>query len=197
MKKEVKCRESFVFYRSFWEALRFTNSGLRLKVYDAICNYALEGAPLEQLPPAAKAFMTLICPQIEASTARHEAAVRGGYAKAAKYAKKNPAIAKQNTEKVSAMADENRLVNDNDNDNENENNNVNLNLNECAKRDRVISFEDIFNYCKERNSTVDPHEFYLHYHNRDWISGGSKIADWKALIRTWESYSGKKEEALF
>ena len=64
-------KESFVFYKSFFEALQDLKDKDRLKVYDAICELALNDrdAKLSGLP---KTIFTLIKPQILANTKRYE-----------------------------------------------------------------------------------------------------------------------------
>ena len=42
-------------------------------------------------------------------------------------------------------------------------------------------------YCKERKSSVDPHKFFDHYESINWFRGKTKIKDWQATLRTWES----------
>jgi hypothetical protein len=48
------------------------------------------------------------------------------------------------------------------------------------------TIEEVINYCKERNKSVDPNKFYNHYQAKGWLIGRSKIKDWKAAVRTWE-----------
>lgn len=64
-------RESFVFYGSFYEALRELNETDRLAVYDAICSLALTG-DCGELCGVPKAIIALIRPQIEANNRRYE-----------------------------------------------------------------------------------------------------------------------------
>ena len=58
-------KESFVFYKSFYDALQ------DLKVYDTICDLALNGNETK-LTGVAKTIFTLIKPQILANTKRYE-----------------------------------------------------------------------------------------------------------------------------
>jgi len=51
----------------------------------------------------------------------------------------------------------------------------------------VPSVEEIKTYCQERKNKIDPQYFIDYQTARDWkLKGGSKIKDWKAVIRTWE-----------
>ncbi len=64
-------KESFVFYASFYEALQDMKDKDRLKVYDAICELALNNKETE-LTGLAKIAFTLIKPQILANQKRYE-----------------------------------------------------------------------------------------------------------------------------
>lgn len=63
-------KESFVFYRSFFEALQDLKDKERLKVYDAICDLALneKDTKLSGIP---KTIFTLIRPQILSNTKKY------------------------------------------------------------------------------------------------------------------------------
>ena len=56
------------------------------------------------------------------------------------------------------------------------------------------SLEDVTNYCKERDNTINPDTFVDFYTANGWVqSGNKKIKDWKACMRTWEQREKKKE----
>ena len=61
------------------------------------------------------------------------------------------------------------------------------------------TLEEVRQYCRERNSTVDPQSFIDYYTANGWIQGkGKPIKDWKAAVRYWEKNgydSGKKQSA--
>lgn len=69
-------RESFIFYASFSEALMEMPDNIRLKIYDAICTYALKGIEPDFVG-IEKAVFTLIKPQLQANRARYEAGCKG------------------------------------------------------------------------------------------------------------------------
>jgi hypothetical protein len=46
--------------------------------------------------------------------------------------------------------------------------------------------EEIQNYCKERQNSVDPLKFYNYYESNGWKVGRNPMKDWRAAIRTWE-----------
>ena len=59
-------RDSFIFYRSFYESIKEIPEGEQLKVYKAITEYALNQNEVE-LTGIAKAIFTLIKPQLDAN----------------------------------------------------------------------------------------------------------------------------------
>ena len=64
-------KESFVFYRSFFEALSDLKDKERLALYDAICELALNENDTK-LKGIAKTMFTLIKPQILSNTEKYK-----------------------------------------------------------------------------------------------------------------------------
>ena len=111
-------KESFVFYRSFFEALQHLKDKERLKVYDAICDLALNENDTE-LTGIAKIVFTLIRPQILSNTKKYKDGQKGaeyGRLGGRPRKEKTPVGLSQETPNVN----ENANVNDNVNDNVNE-----------------------------------------------------------------------------
>lgn len=48
------------------------------------------------------------------------------------------------------------------------------------------TFEEVTEYCSERNNTVNPQAFIDFYESKGWMIGKNKMKDWKAAVRTWE-----------
>lgn len=42
-------------------------------------------------------------------------------------------------------------------------------------------------YCQARGNTVPPQTFVDHYTGNGWMRGKSKVKDWQACVRTWET----------
>lgn len=70
-------RESFVFYRSFYEAINELPEETQLEVYKAITSYALEGE-LTELAGLPKVIFTLIKPQLDANNKKYLDGKKGG-----------------------------------------------------------------------------------------------------------------------
>jgi hypothetical protein len=121
---EESMRESFVFYRSFYESIKLLPKKYQLQCFDALCNYALNDVPIEGLPGTVEAILKSFKPQVDANNRRYENGCKGGRPKGSQDETK--AKPKRNQNKTKAKR------NDNDNDNDNDNVNVNDNDNENA-----------------------------------------------------------------
>ena len=88
-------RESFVFYQSFYEALRELPDDIRLKMYDMIVVYALTGEEPD-CGGIEKAVFSLIKPQIKANNQRYLNGCAGGKPKG----KNNPKNYEEDNQKI-------------------------------------------------------------------------------------------------
>jgi hypothetical protein len=57
---------------------------------------------------------------------------------------------------------------------------------EKPKRFIPPTYQEVVNYCIERNNKVDPQRFIDHYTSNGWMVGKNKMKNWKAAIHTWE-----------
>lgn len=71
-------RESFLFYRSFYEAIKPLPRDIQGEIYSAIMEYALYGNLSERLKPVANSVFTLIRPILDANRQRYESGKNGG-----------------------------------------------------------------------------------------------------------------------
>ncbi len=120
-------RESFIFYASFYNAIKEIPNENQLKVYQAITNFALNGVEPTDLNGIEKAVFILVKPQIIANNKRYINGCGGGRPK------KEEKTKKKNTKKNNGY--ENKKPNQNQSETEtkpNENVNVkeNVNVNE-------------------------------------------------------------------
>jgi len=59
----------------------------------------------------------------------------------------------------------------------------------CANKSHRFTpptLEEVAEYCKQRNNSVDPQKWYDFYSAKGWMIGKNKMKDWKAAVRTWE-----------
>ena len=141
-------RESFVFYRSFFEALQGCPDEIRLAVYEEMMQYALYPDYTPKLDGVGKALFTLIRPQIDANVKKRENGQKGAeYGKmGAEYGKmggrpRKPQEPPQNPPQKPQEPPKNpRNVNVNDNDNNRETN-VSQKTIKTKKRENLENYE--------------------------------------------------------
>lgn len=104
-------RDSVLFYRSFYDALKNIPDGDRLKVYDAIMEYSMYDNETD-LEGVAYAVFLLAKPQIDANNRRYE---NGCKAKAKQTGSKTEASRKQDGSKPEAKEKEKEKVKEKDN----------------------------------------------------------------------------------
>lgn len=124
-------RDSFIFYRSFFEAIDALPRDIQGEIYRAIVRYGITGEETESLKPIARSLFILMKPQIDANMSRYENGCKGGRPKAEREEKKpehNQRITEQkpkdNQRITEPKPSENRTETEpkpNENDNENDN----------------------------------------------------------------------------
>lgn len=115
-------RNSFVFYSSWWEAIKNLPRDVQGDVLTAIIEYGLYGETTEQLKPIAKAMLAMAKSQIDINNQRFETGKKGGRPKPEnnqEEAKQKPNYSQNQTKEEP----NNNLIN-------NDNVNVNVNANE-------------------------------------------------------------------
>lgn len=70
-------RDSILFYRSFYEAIRGLQKDIQLEIYTAIMEYGLNGNLTENLKPVARGMFALIKPVIDNNNVRFENGKKG------------------------------------------------------------------------------------------------------------------------
>ena len=121
-------RESFVFYESFYLALKDLPADEKLKAFDAISSYALYSEEPD-IDGIAKSIFILVKPQIDANNRKYENGKKGGRpikTETKKEPKNNLTETKQepknNLTETKPKPNVNVNVNVNDNANDNDNN---------------------------------------------------------------------------
>nr|DAY04391.1 MAG TPA: hypothetical protein [Caudoviricetes sp.] len=206
-------RESFVFYRSFYEGIKELPRDIQGEVLTAIMEYGLNGVTTENQKQITKAMFALIKPQLDANNQRFENGKKGGRPKANCNQTETETKPKQNRNKTKHEPNVN--VNDNVNDNnisflekkkqksdvafsdlENENENSESPIETLQtpkeqsgggrKRFAIPTPEEVQAYCDERKNGISGQQFCDFYGSKGWRVGSQPMKDWKAAVRTWE-----------
>ena len=178
--------ESFVFYRSFRDAIEEMNDADKLSTLLAICDYALYGIEPELKGILPRAVFTVARPSIDANKTRRESGRKGGRPpkKTNGFESKNQRFSKTKsteteTETVTVTeTGENRAGK--------------------PPRSRFVppTVGEVRTYCEERGNSIDPSAFVDFYTANGWKQArGKSIVDWRAAVRTWERREQKPKEA--
>ena len=126
-------KESFVFYRSFYEALQNVPKKNRAEVYEAVFTYVFESRE-PSVSGVTRALWELIRPQLDASQKRYDNAKKG-----AEYGKMGgrPKKKEENKKPLKGYESETLNVNVNENENVNVNENENVNVNVAHAREQT------------------------------------------------------------
>lgn len=108
-------RESFVFYRSFYDAIKDLPRDVQGEIYTAIMEYSLYGKETENLKPIARSVFTLMKPQIDVNNKRFENGKRGGRPKSEDKPKGNQNETKDEPKNNQKITKDEPNVNVNDN----------------------------------------------------------------------------------
>ena len=172
--------ESFVFYRSFADALEDLPAEQFKEVMMALCAYGLDGTMPELEDPTSMAMLKLMKPQIDANQKRREAGRRGADSRWQAMANDSNPMASDST----PMANDSKPCDAMPNVNVKEKDTkVSQKKSSAFHRPTV---DEIGAYCVERMNNVDPQRFFDFYEAKGWRVGSQPMKDWKACVRTWE-----------
>lgn len=176
-------RDSFVFYRSFADAIAGLPPEEYKKVMQAIIGYALDGTE----PTAGGIEYTVFClvkPQIDANNKRYENGKKGGRPITKQEPSNNQDVTKKKPSNKQDVTNPqpNVYVNVNDNDIKKKDTNVSK---EKASHFKPPSVTEVENYCREKEYRIDCERFVDFYRSKDWMVGKNKMKDWRAAVRNW------------
>ena len=187
-------REQFTFYRSYYEALKSLPKRDQAAVLMAVIGYALdETEPVLSGVPLA--VFTLIRPTLDSG--RIKAQNRSNKTKTKQEQTDNKPIS---NEEQNGKEKEREKEGEKEGEVESERENDSsisppTPSHEGGKRKRFVppTLEDVAEYCRQRNSTVDPQRFFEYFSTPDsmgrtWIdSEGKPVRNWKQKLITWET----------
>ena len=193
--------ESFVFYKSFLDAIELLPEGEQLKAFKLIAHYGANGEMPEGEQTLANAIFLMAKPNIDATKEKRSNGKKGG--RPAKETEKNaekeiekPVVIENENHRLSkpeSNVDVNVNVDGNVDVNVNVNDDVNVNGDEESKKGAKQSSrftpptrEEAAAYVKEQGLTrVDLDKFFDYYASNGWKVGKNSMKDWKAVLRNW------------
>ena len=179
-----KIRDSFIFYRSFYQSAKKLPKEDKAELFDAICSYALDGE-LVEMSVVPEAIFTVIKPNLDANRRKWENGCKEKKktseieADEQQEISKDEANDKQTISKAQGNVDVNVDV-DVDKD---------VKSKSESKRFSPPSLLQVSDYCQERKNSVNPQKWMDHYQSNGWKVGKNSMKDWKAAVRKWENSS--------
>ncbi|MCM1162805.1 MAG: DUF6291 domain-containing protein [Muribaculaceae bacterium] len=187
-------RDSFVFYRSFFDVIKLLDPNQAKTLMIAIGEYALDGIEPDLAENTLKVAWLPIKPQLEANRRRYENGHKGG---APKGSKNNPS-----GRKGKGMVSDAKIINETA-PGELTVENIDApdlvkivppNSNNAVTTRCIPTQSEVKSYIEANALKVDPREFYLYYESRNWMSGSNPLYNWQAMAQTWHHRVVKKEE---
>ena len=174
-------KAGFVMLPSYYDAIRPLSSEDRLRMYDALMDYAFAGKYPEDLPPLLNGYFVLLKPNIDSSVSKYAASVENG--KKGGRPKKKPNENPAQTQRKPS----NKPVEKQEKERERELEKEFVAATPPHPRFIPPTVDEIKAYCTGRKNTVDAERFFDYYSANGWKQGrGKPIVDWKAAVRTWE-----------
>ncbi len=185
-------REGFVFYRSFYEAIKGMEDSMCASCFRALCEYGLNGKE-ETSDPIAAAILTMAKPNIDKNNKRYENGKLGG-----EYGKLGGRPKKENPKEAPNKPQENPNETPKEKETEKETDTETENSVSRGKKPRRVftppSVEEVKAYCQERGNKVDAERFVDYYTANGWKVGKNSMKDWKAAVRNWEKQDAERLE---
>ena len=188
-------RESIVFYRSFYEAIKELPAEEFRNAVMAIMEYGLNDSEIDT-SGVAKAILIMAKPQIDKNNKRYENGLRGGTKpKQNQNETKVEPNPNQTVTKVEPKRNQNGTKAEpkrtKPEPNENVNDNVNVNVNDKESEEKKPRFspptlEELKKYIADNKYNVDPERFIDYYTANGWSVGKNRMKDWKAVVRNWD-----------
>ncbi len=171
--------ESFVFYRSFRDAISEMSDEDKLATLLAICDYALYGVEPKLKDAMARAVFTVARPSIDANKERRANGKKGGRPPKKPMVSDSENLWFQKTESTETETETET--------------GTDAGANRADKPPKCSRFvpptlEEVATYVRERGSSVDPQGFIDFYASKGWLVGKTPMKDWKAACRNAEKW---------
>lgn len=177
--------DGFMFFSSYYEAIRPISEQDRLLLLDAILDYVFVRKEPDDLPAMLYGYFALLRPNLDSSIKRRAASVsngrRGGRPSKSRREKpsKNPAETQEKPDlKPERIGKEGRGGEQDEGENR---------AGEPPRTSRFTppSVQDVRAYCLECGIDVDAEQFVDFYVSKGWRVGKGPMEDWRAAVRTW------------
>lgn len=179
-------RDSFIFFRSYVDALEELSDDSYVRIMKAISHFALDGDE-PKLEGLEKSFFLAIKPVLLNSVKKYENGKKGGRPKSIVREKPNETKAKPNeTKQKQPITNKDMDMDmDTDMDTDMDLNNDNAASTQKGKKFKPPTLMEVETYCAERGLQIDAERFIDYYASNGWRVGKSPMKDWQAAVRNW------------
>lgn len=184
-------KDSFVFFRSFFEAIEcLEDDREKAAAYKAVVSYALDGTEDWQ-KGAVQAIMMMAKPTLDYSRRQYENGLKGGRPK------KTQTKPTQNPTETQLKPNHNPYQNQNQDKDKNQDVSVNEERGPGeTPGGHTPTAAQVTEYAKSIGYRIDAQGFVDKYAATGWTLGGAPIRDWKALVRRWKKQDEKTKDKV-
>lgn len=176
-----------MIFESMRIATKYLDPDTRLRIYDALLDYAFYGEEPEfEEGTVEHSLFAAFRPIVKNSTDNVENGKKGGRPTAKKDGKNpplNPRIENaESGDKNPPLNQEKRREEKRREEGEGEK----MDIPRERSRFQKPSLEDVEAYCAERSNGIEASRFLDFYEANGWMVGKSRMKDWRAAVRNWE-----------
>jgi hypothetical protein len=185
-------------YRSYYEAaLKLATDKDRLSFYSGLFEYIFDGEIKTKLTHEADLVLTAILPNIDADIRRKNGGAPAGNSNAKKQPKNNLENNLKTTSKQRVVLKKTNYedvdVYDDVYEDEYKDVDVDTRSNSTSIAHSIPTLNEIKEYIKNENLTVEAEKFYTFYQSRKWEG----VENWRLALLRWEKRQFKPEEKTF
>ncbi len=176
--RDIK-RNSFIFYRSYFEAIEQLPIEHQLPIYKAIAEYALNNI-CSTLNGIENTVFTLVKPNLDTAIKNYVNGCKGGRPRKNKNPNETQTKPNHNPNKTQTKPYYDYNYNLDKDYKEN------ISVFNTNTKEKKPSLKQVQEFCFDNQLKINPQEFFNYYEALGWKSGNTPIEDWKALAKSWE-----------
>lgn len=189
----AKVKKSFVFHSEWLESMKDIPAESVMQLICYINDYSCKDIEPEIEDPTIRVLFKAFRAKIDEDVRKYKNRCKKNSESAQERWNKNKENDTNETKECDCIqTHKENADHDNDYDNDIDINNIkekNIKKEKTKKSTRFIppTLEEVKAYCEERHNNVNPQAFIDHYEANGWYRGNTKMKDWKATVRTWET----------
>lgn len=181
--------KQFTFFESYYTSFKNLPPEVVGEVINAMGAYFFDDETIE-LGAMSQAVFALIKPIMDSSKKKAENGRKGGAPKGNSNAKKQLKNKQKQANDNQKTSNKQAKTSDKDKDKDKDKE-IKIEKENIKRKSFVPpTLDEVENYCRERNSSVNPKQFFDYFNTGGWVdSKGNKVRNWKQKILTWEKFN--------